>query len=68
MRTWTVDAGGVDSHSQARVLGGNPLTGPFYVETAMPGDVLAVTLRRLRLNRDYAVSSGAIVGRGVTPD
>ena len=68
VRTWTVDAGGVDSHSQARVLGGNPLTGPFYVETAMPGDVLAVTLRRLRLNRDYAVSSGAIVGRGVTPD
>jgi len=51
-----------------RVLGGNPETGPFYIETASPGDVLAVHFKRLRLNRDWAVSDDAIVGRGLDSD
>lgn len=50
-----VDAGGTDEKGVTRVLGGNPETGPFYVETAMPGDTLAVHLTRLRLNRDWAI-------------
>jgi acetamidase/formamidase len=33
---------------------GNPLTGPFYVEGAMPGDTLVVHLERVALNRDTA--------------
>jgi amidase len=37
VRTTTVDAGGTDEHGVKRVLGGNPETGPFYVETAWPG-------------------------------
>ena len=41
VHTTTVDAGGTDDKGVTRVLGGNPETGPFYVETAMPGDVLA---------------------------
>src|SRR5690242_4967104 len=40
VRTRTVDAAGVDEEGKTRVLGGNPQTGPFYVEGAMPGDVL----------------------------
>jgi len=68
VHTTSVDAGGIDERSIARVLGGNPLTGPFYVEGSMPGDVLAVTLKRLRLNRDWAESDNALVDRALTPD
>jgi amidase len=63
IHTTTVDAAGTDQHGQRRVLGGNPQTGPFYVQSAMPGDTLVVHLRRLRLNRDYAVSDDGLVGR-----
>src|SRR5262249_36125752 len=65
VHTTTVDAGGVDEHGVTRVLGGNPQTGPFYIETAMPGDVLAVRLTRVRLNRDWATSDDGIVGRAL---
>ncbi len=68
IHTTTVDAGGTDEKGVTRVLGGNPETGPFYVETAMPGDILVVHLTRLRLNRDYAVSDDGIVDRGVDSD
>jgi len=65
VHTTTVDAGGTDEKGVTRVLGGNPQTGPFYVETAMPGDVLAVHVVRLGLNRDWAVSDDSIVSRAV---
>jgi acetamidase/formamidase len=65
VHTTTVDAGGTDEKGVTRVLGGNPETGPFYVETAAPGDTLVVHLTRVRLNRDWAVSDDAIVDRGL---
>jgi amidase len=68
VHTTSVDAGGTDEHSVARVLGGNPLTGPFYVEGAMPGDVVAITIKRLRLNRDWAMSDKGLVDRVLTGD
>ena len=68
IHTTTVDAGGTDEKGVTRVLGGNPETGPFYIETAAPGDVLAVHLTHLRLNRDWAISDDAIVDRGVDSD
>ncbi|HEY1423588.1 MAG TPA: acetamidase/formamidase family protein [Candidatus Acidoferrum sp.] len=68
IHTTTVDAGGADEKGVTRVLGGNPETGPFYVETAVPGDTLAVHIVRLRLNRDYAISDDGIVGRGLDTD
>ncbi len=34
----------------------NPLVGPVYVEEAEPGDILAVTIQQIKLNRDYAWS------------
>ena len=68
VHTTTVDAGGTDEKGVTRVLGGNPETGPFYIETAMPGDVLVVRLNRVRLNRDWAVSDDGIVGRALDPD
>jgi amidase len=68
IHTTTVDAGGTDEKGVTRVLGGNPETGPFYIETAAPGDTLAVHITRLRLNRDYAISDDGIVGRGLDSD
>lgn len=68
VHTTTVDAGGTDEHGTKRVLGGNPETGPFYVVTAWPGDTLVVHFNRIRLNRDYAISDDAIVGRALDPD
>lgn len=68
VHTTTVDAGGTDERGVKRVLGGNPETGPFYVETAWPGDTLVVHLNRIHLNRDYAISDDAIVDRALDSD
>jgi amidase len=50
--TKTVDSAGFDyqgvRHTKTH---GNPLTGPFYVEGAEPGDAVIVQLNRVRLNR-----------------
>jgi amidase len=68
IHTTTVDAGGTDEKGVTRVLGGNPETGPFYIETAAPGDTLSVHITRLRLNRDWAISDDGIVGRALDSD
>ncbi len=68
VRTRTVDAAGVDETAKSRSLGGNPQTGPFYVEGAMPGDVLVVHVRKLRLNRPTAISDDGFVDRALTTD
>lgn len=61
VRTWTVDAGGTDPKGVRRSQGGNPETGPFYIEGAFPGDTLVVKLNKVRLNRDSAGSGDSIV-------
>ena len=67
VHTESVDAGGWDAHGVHRVFGGNPLTGPFYIEGAMPGDALLVKLTRVRLNRDSAQSGDGVVGSALDP-
>ncbi len=67
VKTWSVDAGGVDAQGVRRSNGGNPETGPFYVEGALPGDTLVVKLLKVRLNRDTAISSGRISGNALDP-
>jgi amidase len=61
VRTTTVDAGGwgrggFGERGNRLTMGGNPMTGPIYVEGALPGDVLIVKLHRVRLNRGWAFS------------
>ena len=68
IHTTTVDAGGTDEHNVRRVAGGNPETGPFYIEGAMPGDVLVVHINKLRLNRDWASSDDSLVERSLNSD
>jgi acetamidase/formamidase len=49
-------------------LSGNPQTGPFYVEGAVPGDTLAVEIKRIRLNRSSASSTSHIAPVALTPE
>jgi acetamidase/formamidase len=55
--TKTLDAGGQDEKGARPSTPGNPLTGPFYVEGAAPGDALVVRILRLRMNRNWGWSS-----------
>ena len=67
VKTWSVDAGGVDANGVRQSMGGNPQTGPFYVEGALPGDTLVVKLIHIRPNRNSAISSGDIAPNAITP-
>src|SRR5262245_11506374 len=62
--TTTVDAGGNDASGNQITERGNPMTGPFYVQGAEPGDTLAVRLDRIVPNRALGWS-GAIVAPNV---
>jgi amidase len=63
--TETVDAAGYDKQGVKRQKGGNPLTGPFYIEEAQPGDILAIHLNRVSLNRQTAFTTENFVARSV---
>ena len=67
VRTWSVDAGGRDEQGNRRSAGGNPQTGPFYVEGVMPNDTLVVRLNRVRTNRDWAQSGNTIMRNALEP-
>ena len=67
VHTETVDAGGIDSSGKRRSAGGNPLTGPFYIENSLPGDVLVIHLLRVRTNRTSAVSGASIAFTALDP-
>jgi amidase len=70
VHTTTVDAGGwgtgaFGAKGNKLSMGGNPLTGPFYVEGAVPGDVLVVRLHRVRLNRGWAFSGTSLMDNAI---
>lgn len=66
VQTTTIDSGGVDEHGITVALYGNPQTGPFYIADADVGDVVAIHIKRLRLNRDYADSLDMLVHKAQT--
>jgi acetamidase/formamidase len=56
--TRTLDASGRDLKGEVRhPESGNPLTGPFFIEGAEPGDAIRVQLRKVRLNRNWGYSN-----------
>jgi amidase len=56
--TQTIDTSGRDLHGELRhPEQGNPLTGPFFIEGAEPGDAIRVQLRKVRLNRNWGFSN-----------
>ena len=67
VKTKSVDAGGTDENSVRLSMGGNPLTGPFFIEGAIPGDTLVIKLNRVRTNRNWAMSGQAVVGNALGP-
>lgn len=65
--TTTVDARGGDASDQIVTERGNPMTGPFYVEGAEPGDTLVVKLEMLRPNRPRGFTSKMVAPNVVDP-
>lgn len=66
--TKTVDSAGFDFAGVRRTkTHGNPLTGPFFVEGAEVGDVLAVRIEKIRLNRATGYSSHQVGLKDLTP-
>jgi acetamidase/formamidase len=68
IETTTVDAAGFDARGERVTAGGNPQTGPFYVEGAEPGDTLAVALERIRPSRTFGFTSAMVAPNVVEPD
>lgn len=65
--TWCVDATGRDRSFEKISEGGNPQTGPFFVEGAEPGDALAVRFDRLWPNRERGLSGEVVAENVVDP-
>jgi amidase len=65
--TTTVDAGGYDKNDVKVTEGGNPQTGPFFVEGAEPGDTLVVKLEKLVPNRPRGFTSMMVAPSVVDP-
>lgn len=68
VQTTTVDARGVDQHGQQVVTGPNPMTGPFYIEGAQPGDTLQITIQKLQPNRATGWTRNVIAGNVLDPE
>ena len=66
--TKTVDSGGKDEKGVERSAGGNPLTGPFYIEGVDAGDAIAVRFHKVRLNRNWGTSSNRLGLYSLTPE
>ena len=67
LTTTTVDAWGLDAERQQVATRGNPMTGPFAVAGAAPGDVLAVTIESIVPNRSYGFTKTAVAPHIVDP-
>src|SRR5438876_7135837 len=65
--TKTIDASGTDWNGKMVGSGPNPETGPFYVEDAEPGDMLAVTFDKIETNRVMAYASSLLSPDAVDP-
>jgi acetamidase/formamidase len=65
--TSTLDAHGYDAQLKKRAEKPNPMTGPFYVEGAEPGDTLTVKLETLTPNRDTGWTSSVLRPNVVEP-
>ena len=66
--TKTIDASGRDETGTVRARPSNPLTGPFYVEGAEPGDALVVRFSRVRMNRNWGWSAYRLGLYSLTPE
>ncbi len=66
--TKTLDSGGQDERGEVRSQPFNPLTGPFFVEGAEPGDALVIQIKSLKMNRDWGWSAFRLGLFAITPE
>lgn len=67
VETSTIDARGWDHRGEAVAPRGNPMTGPFFVEGAMPGDTLEIRLESMKPNRGWGWTSSMLAPNVVDP-
>ncbi|MGE3334516.1 MAG: acetamidase/formamidase family protein [Rhodospirillaceae bacterium] len=65
--TKTIDAGGADFEGKAVSTGGNPETGPFFIDGAEPGDSIVVTIEKVEINRATAYSGSLLAPYAAHP-
>jgi len=66
--TTTIDSHGYDQNLNKVSSSPNPMTGPFYVENAEPGDTLAVTFEYMKPNRDTGFTGNIVAPHLVDPE
>ncbi|BCX02315.1 MAG: amidase [Candidatus Roseilinea sp.] len=66
--TTCVDAWGHDARGECIAPRPNPMTGPFFIQGARPGDVLAVHLDRITPNREWGWVRTSLAFNAVDPD
>jgi amidase len=64
----TVCAAGRDDKGEQVTPGGNPLTGPFVVAGAEPGDALVVRFSKIRLTRPWGHTGARLGTFALTPE
>ena len=67
LATTTLDSRGRDCTMAFLAGSPNPLTGPFFVRGAEPGDTLAVDILSIRPNRAYGYCSNTLAAHVVEP-
>jgi len=65
--TRTIDAAGTDWDGRSVSPGGNPQTGPFFIDGAEPDDMLVVTFDKIEPNRSTGYSGSLMAPYAVTP-
>src|SRR5919198_2636919 len=65
--TKTIDAAGTDWNGTSVSPGGNPQTGPFFVEGAELDDVLVVRIEKIEPNRATGYSGSLLAPYAATP-
>lgn len=66
--TACVDAHGLDAQRQQATAPGNPMSGPFFVEGAEPGDTLVVHIDRITPSRTWGWTRTLLATNTVDPD
>lgn len=67
VRTRTVDAYGLDERGQSASMPGNPGVGPFHVEGAVQGDMVAIRFISIKTNRSMARMNNALDPAALVP-
>ncbi|HTK09996.1 MAG TPA: acetamidase/formamidase family protein [Ktedonobacteraceae bacterium] len=68
VETTSIDYSGMDRNGEVIARRPNPMSGPFYVEGAEPGDVLALHLEHIYPNRSWGYTSNVLASNVLDPE